>query len=42
MKIGAYQFAITSDINHNFDMIKKAVIEAYGQGVKLIVYPGVH
>ena len=39
MKIGAYQFAITSDINHNFDMIKKAVIEAYGQGVKLIVFP---
>ena len=39
MKIGAYQFAITGDINHNFDIIKKAVIEAYGQGVKLIVFP---
>ena len=39
MKIGAYQFAITGDINHNFDIIKKAVIEAYGQGVKLVVFP---
>ena len=39
MKIGAYQFAVTGDINHNFNTIKKAVIDAAEQGVRLIVFP---
>lgn len=39
MKIGAYQFAITNDIDHNLNIIKKAIIQASQEGVKLLVFP---
>lgn len=39
MKIGAYQFAVTNKINHNMEIIRKAVIEASHEGVKLLVFP---
>lgn len=39
MKIGAYQFAVTNDIKHNLEVIKKAVTKATHEGVKLLVFP---
>lgn len=39
MKIGAYQFAVTNKINHNMEIIRKAIIQASHQGVKLLVFP---
>ena len=39
MKIGAYQFAITNDTNHNLEIIKKAIVQAAHKGVKLLVFP---
>lgn len=39
VKIGAYQFAITNDINHNFEIIKKAIVQAANEGVKMLVFP---
>ncbi len=39
MKIGAYQFAITNDIEKNFTTVKKAVQQAVTAGVELLVFP---
>lgn len=39
MLIGAYQFAITKNINANFEIIKKAILQATHRGVKLLVFP---
>ena len=39
MKIGAYQFAVTSNIKHNLEIIKGAIAQAAQRGVKLLVFP---
>ena len=39
MKIAAYQFAVSGNINDNIETIKKAIVEASGQKVELIVFP---
>lgn len=39
MKIAAYQFAVTNEIKENAEIIKKAIILAAQQGVKLLVFP---
>lgn len=39
MKIGAYQFAVTNNINHNVEMIRKAIMQAAHEGVNLLVFP---
>lgn len=39
MKIGAYQFAVSGNINHNMEIIKKAIIQASREGVRLLVFP---
>lgn len=39
MKLGAYQFAVSNDIQHNLEMIKKAIIKASHESVKVIVFP---
>lgn len=39
MIIGAYQFAVTGKIKDNLKIIKKAIIEAASQNVKLLVFP---
>lgn len=39
MKIGAYQFAVTNNIKHNLEAVKKAIIRAAHKGVKLLVFP---
>ena len=39
MKIGAYQFAINSDIEYNFGIIKAAINQAVEKDVKLLVFP---
>lgn len=39
MRIGAYQFAVTNDIDANLSIIEKAVIRASKQEVKLLVFP---
>lgn len=40
MKIGAYQFAVSGNINHNMEIIKKAIIQASREGVRLLVFSG--
>ena len=39
MKIGAYQFAASKDINRNLEIIKRAIIQASQEGIKLLVFP---
>lgn len=39
MKIGAYQFEITSDINSNMQIIEKAIQQAAKSGIKLLTFP---
>lgn len=39
MKIGAYQFAVSGDIQQNFKIIEKAIEQAAEAGVKLLVFP---
>lgn len=39
MKIGAYQFAVTGDTKCNFEIVKKAVLQASNEKVKLLVFP---
>ena len=39
MIIGAYQFAVTGNIDHNFRAIKQAIISASKKRVKLLVFP---
>ena len=39
MKIGAYQFAVTKNINQNLETIKKAIVQASLEGISLLVFP---
>ena len=39
MKIAAYQFAVTSDIDKNFEIVLKAVRAAEGKGIELVIFP---
>lgn len=39
MKIGAYQFAVSNNINQNMEVIGKAIVQASQEGVKLLVFP---
>lgn len=39
MKLGAYQFSVTKNIKHNLESVKKAMIKASQEGVKLLVFP---
>lgn len=39
MKLGAYQFGVTGDIDYNFTIIKSAIKEAVEEGIKLLVFP---
>ncbi|MCR4991896.1 MAG: carbon-nitrogen hydrolase family protein [Lachnospiraceae bacterium] len=39
MKIAAYQFAVTSDIDKNFDTVVKAVRAAKEKGIELVIFP---
>ena len=39
MRIGAYQFAVSNSIDHNYEVIKKAIIRAAEEGVKLLAFP---
>lgn len=39
MKIGAYQFAVSGNIEKNLEIIKKAIGQASQKGVKLLVFP---
>ena len=39
MKIGAYQFAVTNNIKHNVEIIRKAITQAAQEGVDLLVFP---
>lgn len=39
MKVGAYQFAITSNIEHNMKIIKSTVVQASLEKVKLLIFP---
>lgn len=38
LKIAAYQFAISNDIEKNYNKIEKAILEAKKQGVCLIIF----
>ena len=39
VKIGAYQFAVTSDIKHNLEIVINSTIKAAQEGVELLVFP---
>lgn len=39
MRIGAYQFAVTNEINRNFSIMKQAIEEAIQKGIKLLIFP---
>ena len=39
MTIGAYQFAVTGNIDDNFNHIKRGIRKATGAGVRLLVFP---
>lgn len=39
LKIGAYQFAVSNNIKHNLEAVKKAIIKAAHEGVRLLVFP---
>ena len=39
MKLGAYQFSVTKNIKNNIETVKKAIIKASHEGVKLLVFP---
>lgn len=39
MKIGAYQFAVTGDMERNFQTIKRAIAQAAQNGVRVLVFP---
>ena len=39
MKLGAYQFSVTKNIKYNLETVKKAIIKASHEGVKLLVFP---
>ena len=39
MKVGAYQFAVSGDIDKNLEVIKKGIAQAVKKGVHLLVFP---
>ena len=39
MKIAAYQFAVSGDMQHNFSVLHRAARQAAAQDVKLLVFP---
>lgn len=39
MRLGAYQFAVTGDMTHNFDRVRHGVLQAAGAGVDLLILP---
>lgn len=39
MKLGAYQFSVTKNIRYNLETVKKAIIKASHEGVRLLVFP---
>ena len=39
MKIAAYQFAVSSDVSKNLEIIEQAIIKAGKNGVELLVFP---
>lgn len=39
MKIGAYQFSVTGDIDENMKIIKKAIVLAFNKGIRLLIFP---
>ena len=39
MRIGAYQFAVTNNINHNYHRIQSAIQLTVQNGVKIIIFP---
>ena len=39
MRIGAYQFDVTANIENNYSHIKKGILEACKSGVRLLVFP---
>lgn len=39
MKLGAYQFSVTKSIKHNLESVKRAIIKASHENVKLLVFP---
>lgn len=39
MKIGAYQFAVTGNIQQNFQTMKQGIGQASQQGVRLLIFP---
>lgn len=39
MKIGAYQFAVSGDMERNFQTMKQAIVQAVDQGVHVLAFP---
>lgn len=39
MRIGAYQFAISGDVNENYKEIEKAIYLAKHKDVQLLIFP---
>ena len=39
MRIGAYQFSVTSNVNDNMKTIKKAIVLAADKSVRLLIFP---
>lgn len=39
MRLAAYQFAVCGDIDHNLEIIKKAIVSASENKVDLIIFP---
>ena len=39
LRIAAYQFNVSGDIHQNLAVVEKAVIEAAGREVQLIIFP---
>ena len=39
MRLAAYQFATSGNLNHNFEIIKKAIVQASENKVDLIIFP---
>lgn len=42
MRIGAYQFAISGDVNENYKEIEKAIYIAKTENVRLLIFQNVH
>lgn len=39
MKIGAYQFAVTNNVHHNMEIIRRTITQASKEGIRLLVFP---